>query len=78
MAAEADGVLDARHRIGIPNLNDADANWESWRVKFEAHADLAGMMSAHLDNVTEQTAFVTKEDLDAAAVLVSRTDCSNL
>ena len=72
MAAEAGGVLDARHTIGIPDLNDTDAHWESWRVKFEAYADLAGT-SAHICNVAEQTAFITNEDLDAAAVLVSRT-----
>ena len=37
------GILDTRNTIGVPIFEGTDANWESWRVKFEAYADLAGM-----------------------------------
>ena len=72
MAAEAGGILDTRNIVGIPNFGGTDANWDRWRVKFEAYADLAGI-GAHLDAAEEQTVFITNEGLDANAVLVSRT-----
>ena len=72
MAAEAGGIPDRRHTNGIPNFDGADAKWESWRVKFEVYADLAGV-GAHLDIAAEKTAYITNDGLDAGAVLVSRT-----
>ena len=41
MTSEADDILDTRNTIGVRNLDGYDANWESWRVKVEVHADLA-------------------------------------
>ena len=64
MAAEAGGILDIRNIIGIPNFDDTDATWESWRAKFEACADMAGM-GAHLDVAAEQTAFIKHDGPDA-------------
>ena len=43
MPAEAGGILHTRNTIGITNLDGTDANWENWRVKFEASAGLAKM-----------------------------------
>ena len=53
VTAEAGGILDTRNTIGVPIYDGADAKWESWRVKFEALADLANM-GAHLDVAAEQ------------------------
>ena len=71
MAAEAGGILDTRNTSGIQNFDGTDANWESWRVKFAAYAYLAGV-GAFLDVAAEQTAFIMKQGLDAAVVLVSK------
>ena len=56
VAAEAGGIFNTRNTIDIPNFDGTDANSESWWVKFEAYADLAGL-GAHLDVAAEQTAF---------------------
>ena len=41
MTPEAGGILDTRNTIGVPIFDGTDANWERWRVKFEASADWA-------------------------------------
>ena len=71
MTAEAGGIQDTRNTIGAPNFDGTDANWESWRVKFAACADLANM-GAHLDVVAEQTSFITHDGLDANSVTISK------
>ena len=47
-------------------------NWKSWRVKFEAYADLA-RVGAHLDIAVEQTALIKHAGLDRNNLLVSGT-----
>ena len=64
---------NTRNTIDIPNFDGTDANSESWRVKFEAYADLA-CMGAHLHVAAEQTAFIEHEGLDANRLLVSGKD----
>ena len=63
--------LDSRNTVGVANFDGADGNWESWRVKFEAHADPADM--AHLDVVAEQSSFIRHDGLDDNSLLISRT-----
>ena len=72
MAAEAGGILNTRNTIGFPNFDGTDANWEGWRVKFEASADLSGM-GAQLDAAAEPPAFIKHKSLDANSLLASRT-----
>ena len=62
MTAEAGGILDIRNTTGVPIFDGTDANWESWRVKFEAYADLANM-----------EARLTHGGLDANSVTISKT-----
>ena len=57
--------------MGLPNFDGTDAGWESWRVKFQAYADLADI-GAHLEVAAEQTSFIKHEGLDAHILLVSR------
>ena len=72
MTAEVGGILDTRNTMGVQIFDGTDANWESWRVDFEAFADLANM-GAHLDVAAEQTSFITHVGLDANSVTISRT-----
>ena len=72
MTAEAGGIMDSRNTIGVPIFDGTDADWESWRVKFEAYADLANM-GAHLDVPAEQTSFITHDGLDANSATISKT-----
>ena len=72
MTAAAGGILDKRNTIGAPIFDGPDANWESWRVKFEAHGDLANMR-ARLDVAAEQTSFITHDGLDTNSVTISKT-----
>ena len=72
MPAEAGDILDTRSTVGVPIFDGTGADWESSRVEFEAHADLANM-GAHLDVAAEQTSFITHDGLDANRVTMSKT-----
>ena len=72
MSADAGGFLDTRNTTGTPNFNRSYANWESWRVKFEAYADLANK-GTHLNAAAEQSSFIRHDDLDDNSLLISQT-----
>ena len=71
LTAEAGGILDTRNTIGVPIFDCTDANWESWRVKFEACADLANVGS-NLDVASAQTSIITHDGLDVNSVAMSK------
>ena len=72
MSADASGILDTRSTIGTPNFDRSDANWESWRVKFEAYADPANK-GTHLNAAAEQSLFIRHDGLDDNSLLISKT-----
>ena len=71
MSGEAGGILDTTNTIGIQNFDVSDANWKGWRVKFEAYADLANMVT-HLDAAAEQSSFIRHDGVDDNSLLVSK------
>ena len=77
MTVEAGDILGTNNTIGVPNFDGTDANWERWRVQFEAYADLA-QMGAHLDVAAEQTSFIKHDGLDANSLTMNRTVHSSL
>ena len=72
MTVETGGILDTRNTIGVPILDGADEKWKSWRVKFEAYAELADM-GTHLDVAAEQISSIKHDGLKANSVTISRT-----
>ena len=72
MSADAGGILDIKNTTGISNFDSSDANWESWRMRFEAQAGLANMVT-HLDVAAEQSFFVRHDGLYDNSLLISNT-----
>ena len=58
LLVEEGDILDTTNTIGIPNFDGSDANWEGWRVKFEAYAALANV-GTHLDVAAKKSSFIS-------------------
>ena len=78
----AASVIDTRNTISVPTFDGSDANWDAWRTKFEAYADLTGVGN-YLEAAEAETDFIsngrmTEEPLAASttlyALLVTKTD----
>ena len=69
MSADASGILDTRNTIRTPNFDGSDANWESWRAKFETYAGLA--KRTLLQN---SKSFIRHDGLDDNSLLTIKTD----
>ena len=78
----AASVIDTRNTISVPTFDGSDANWDAWRTKFEAYADLTGVGN-YLEAAEAETDFIsngrmTEDPLAASttlyALLVTKTD----